>query len=230
MVKFLADLEVKLYRSRSSRHVTGTGIGCLSINGRFFVRSEPNAQNSIDSLQWRLRKTSTALSTELCSPAANGLIYRAEHFLLPPNPSLLTFAFYKSILVRQIAISVELRLVLHADIVMFAAVLWIWYTAFKGTKITIGDKAKGQLWDRLSLQRFNLHVSHAASVGDAAILDHRNRMRYDEDGGYHGFPRDEDGFVKIGYQGVKCTDPEAQKDGTIRIVPVTRWTTNTTRA
>lgn len=43
-------------------------------------------------------------------------------------------------------------------------------------------------------------------------------------GGLYGFPRDPRGAVKIGYRGTKYTNPQTQPDGTIRSVPITRWT------
>ncbi|KAM3539218.1 hypothetical protein ARSEF1564_007876 [Beauveria bassiana] len=47
------------------------------------------------------------------------------------------------------------------------------------------------------------------------------RGRY---GGLYGFARDPDGVVKIGYRGTKFTNPQVQPDGTVRSVPVARWT------
>lgn len=43
------------------------------------------------------------------------------------------------------------------------------------------------------------------------------------DGGLYGFPRDDNGYVKIGYRGLKYTNPQLQLDGTVRSVPVTSW-------
>lgn len=40
----------------------------------------------------------------------------------------------------------------------------------------------------------------------------------------YGFPRDPHGAVKIGYRGTKYTNPQPQPDGSIRSVPITRWT------
>ncbi|KAF2029381.1 hypothetical protein EK21DRAFT_89798 [Setomelanomma holmii] len=42
--------------------------------------------------------------------------------------------------------------------------------------------------------------------------------------GLYGFPRDEDGYMKLGYRGTKYTNPQKQEDGKERSVPVTRWT------
>ena len=49
------------------------------------------------------------------------------------------------------------------------------------------------------------------------------------EGGTYSFPRDENGVVKVGYRGVKFTNPQLQADGRIRSVPVTRWTPASTR-
>lgn len=54
-------------------------------------------------------------------------------------------------------------------------------------------------------------------------------MRDGQDGGLYGFPRDEHGFVKIGYRGVKFSNPTVQQDGKVRSIPRTRWTENATR-
>lgn len=45
----------------------------------------------------------------------------------------------------------------------------------------------------------------------------------------YGFPRDESGVVKVGYRGVKYTNPQLQDDGAVRSIPVTRWTSDCTR-
>ncbi|KZF23931.1 FAD dependent oxidoreductase [Xylona heveae TC161] len=50
------------------------------------------------------------------------------------------------------------------------------------------------------------------------------KMRDGAAGGLYGFPRDENGVVKIGYRGTKFTNPQIQPDGKIRSTPVTRWT------
>ncbi|OHW89822.1 sarcosine oxidase [Colletotrichum incanum] len=49
------------------------------------------------------------------------------------------------------------------------------------------------------------------------------KMRDGAEGGLYGFPRDEDGWLKIGYRGTKYTNPIVQPDGKERSVPVTRW-------
>lgn len=49
------------------------------------------------------------------------------------------------------------------------------------------------------------------------------KMRDGAMGGLYGFPRDENGWLKIGYRGTKYTNPIAQEDGKERSVPVTRW-------
>ena len=48
------------------------------------------------------------------------------------------------------------------------------------------------------------------------------KMRDGAEGGLYGFPRDEDGWLKIGYRGTKFTNPVVQADGKERSVPVTR--------
>lgn len=48
-------------------------------------------------------------------------------------------------------------------------------------------------------------------------------MREGAEGGLYGFPRDENGWLKIGYRGTKYTNPTIQSDGKERSVPVTRW-------
>lgn len=54
-------------------------------------------------------------------------------------------------------------------------------------------------------------------------------MRDGEAGGLYGFARDSSGSVKIGYRGTKYTNPQTQADGTVRSVPVTRWTQESIR-
>ncbi|KAK1622628.1 FAD dependent oxidoreductase [Colletotrichum phormii] len=51
------------------------------------------------------------------------------------------------------------------------------------------------------------------------------KVRDGVEGGLYGFPRDEDGWLKIGYRGTKYTNPVTQADGKERSVPVTRWST-----
>jgi sarcosine oxidase/L-pipecolate oxidase len=48
-------------------------------------------------------------------------------------------------------------------------------------------------------------------------------MRNGAEGGLYGFPRTDDGYMKIGYRGTKYTNPREQGDGKQRSVPVTRW-------
>lgn len=50
------------------------------------------------------------------------------------------------------------------------------------------------------------------------------RMRDGAGGGLYGFPRDDAGYLKIGYRGTKYTNPRTQADGRERSVPVTRYT------
>jgi sarcosine oxidase / L-pipecolate oxidase len=44
------------------------------------------------------------------------------------------------------------------------------------------------------------------------------------EGGLYGFPRDDRGWMKIGYRGKKFVNPVRQEDGKERSVPVTRYT------
>ncbi|KAH6678861.1 FAD dependent oxidoreductase [Plectosphaerella plurivora] len=50
------------------------------------------------------------------------------------------------------------------------------------------------------------------------------KMRDGAGGGLYGFPRDDEGLLKIGYRGTKYTNPRPQADGRERSVPVTRYT------
>lgn len=50
------------------------------------------------------------------------------------------------------------------------------------------------------------------------------KFRDGAEGGIYGFPVDENGYLKIGYRGIKYTNPQFQADGKERSVPVTRWT------
>jgi len=50
------------------------------------------------------------------------------------------------------------------------------------------------------------------------------KMRDGAEGGLYGFPRDDEGHMKIGYRGTKYTNPRTQCDGRERSVPVTRFT------
>ncbi|TVY45480.1 L-pipecolate oxidase [Lachnellula occidentalis] len=65
-----------------------------------------------------------------------------------------------------------------------------------------------ELWDRFSPENFPTWMY---------------RMRDGASGGLYGFPRDDNGFIKIGYRGTKYTNPKAQRDGKERSIPVTRW-------
>ncbi|KAI1360220.1 putative sarcosine oxidase [Xylaria arbuscula] len=48
-------------------------------------------------------------------------------------------------------------------------------------------------------------------------------MRDGAAGGLYGFPREENGWFKIGYRGTKYTNPITHGDGKERSTPVTRW-------
>ncbi|MCJ1300902.1 hypothetical protein MMC08_003701 [Hypocenomyce scalaris] len=50
------------------------------------------------------------------------------------------------------------------------------------------------------------------------------KVRDGRSGGLYGFPRDENGVMKMGYRGTKYTNPQKQHDGKERSVPLTRWT------
>ncbi|KAF2703237.1 FAD dependent oxidoreductase [Pleomassaria siparia CBS 279.74] len=50
------------------------------------------------------------------------------------------------------------------------------------------------------------------------------KMRDGAEGGLYGFPRDDNGYLKLGYRGTKYTNPQPQPDGKERSVPITRWT------
>lgn len=65
-----------------------------------------------------------------------------------------------------------------------------------------------ELWDRFSPAEFPTWMY---------------KMRDGASGGLYGFPRDDNGFVKIGYRGTKYTNPKPQADGHERSVPATRW-------
>lgn len=54
------------------------------------------------------------------------------------------------------------------------------------------------------------------------------KVRDGPEGGLYGFPRDEQGYLKIGYRGTKYTNPKVQPDGKERSVPVTRYTSGDT--
>lgn len=64
------------------------------------------------------------------------------------------------------------------------------------------------LWDRLGPDNFPTFMWN---------------MRDGAEGGLYGFPRNEDGWFKVGYRGTKYTNPLTHKDGKQRSTPVTRW-------
>jgi sarcosine oxidase/L-pipecolate oxidase len=65
-----------------------------------------------------------------------------------------------------------------------------------------------QLWDRFSAENFTTWLW---------------KVRDGAEGGLYGFPRDENGYLKLGYRGTKYTNPEKQADGNERSIPITRW-------
>ncbi|KAL4898972.1 hypothetical protein BDW74DRAFT_171818 [Aspergillus multicolor] len=70
------------------------------------------------------------------------------------------------------------------------------------------------LWDRLAPENF---PTWTYDIRDGKV------------GGLYGFARDPNGIVKIGYRGMKFTNPRKQEDGVARSVPITRWTEQSTR-
>jgi sarcosine oxidase/L-pipecolate oxidase len=48
-------------------------------------------------------------------------------------------------------------------------------------------------------------------------------MRNGAEGGLYGFPRDDNGWFKVGYRGAKYTNPVKHSDGRERSTPATRW-------
>ncbi|KEY75001.1 hypothetical protein S7711_01343 [Stachybotrys chartarum IBT 7711] len=64
------------------------------------------------------------------------------------------------------------------------------------------------LWTRLSPENFPTYTWN---------------MRDGAEGGIYGFPRDENGWFKVGYRGTKYTNPVVQGDGRERSTPATRW-------
>ncbi|RDW61111.1 uncharacterized protein DSM5745_10609 [Aspergillus mulundensis] len=70
------------------------------------------------------------------------------------------------------------------------------------------------LWDRLAPENF---PTWTYDIRDGKV------------GGLYGFARDPSGIVKIGYRGMKFTNPQEQQDGVARSVPITRWTEPSTR-
>lgn len=49
------------------------------------------------------------------------------------------------------------------------------------------------------------------------------KMRDGAEGGLYGFPATDEGYMKIGYRGTKYTNPQVQRDGCERSVPITRY-------
>lgn len=53
------------------------------------------------------------------------------------------------------------------------------------------------------------------------------KMRDGAAGGLYGFALDDDGWLKVGYRGLKYTNPMRQADGKMRSMPATRWSGST---
>jgi sarcosine oxidase/L-pipecolate oxidase len=81
--------------------------------------------------------------------------------------------------------------------------------ATAGTVAFIKIPRESRLWDRFSPETFP---------------SWQWNMRNGAGGGLYGFARNEEGWLKIGYRGVKYTNPVSQSDGVQRSVPITRWT------
>jgi sarcosine oxidase/L-pipecolate oxidase len=81
--------------------------------------------------------------------------------------------------------------------------------ATAGSVVMYKIPRSSKLWDRFDPERF---PSWLWKVRDGA------------NGGVYGFPRDDQGYLKIGYRGIKYTNPQIQSDGKERSTPVTRWT------
>ncbi|KAM0820223.1 putative FAD dependent oxidoreductase domain-containing protein [Seiridium cardinale] len=64
------------------------------------------------------------------------------------------------------------------------------------------------LWDRLGPEQFPTFTFN---------------MRFGAQGGLYGFPRNAEGWFKVGYRGTKYTNPLTQQDGKQRSTPATRW-------
>ncbi|KAH7125763.1 putative sarcosine oxidase [Dendryphion nanum] len=77
-----------------------------------------------------------------------------------------------------------------------------------GSVIHFKIPRESDLWNRFSPDSF---PTWAWKIRDGA------------DGGLYGFPRDDNGYLKIGYRGTKYTNPVKQIDGVERSVPITRW-------
>jgi sarcosine oxidase/L-pipecolate oxidase len=83
--------------------------------------------------------------------------------------------------------------------------------ATAGTVAMIKIPRHSHLWDRFSPERFP---------------SWQWNMRHGAEGGMYGFARNEEGWLKVGYRGVKYTNPIDQSDGMERSVPITRWTSD----
>ncbi|OQE12322.1 hypothetical protein PENVUL_c001G03004 [Penicillium vulpinum] len=80
--------------------------------------------------------------------------------------------------------------------------------ATAGSVILFKIPRESPLWDRLGPKQFPTWMWN---------------MRNGPEGGVYGFPRDENGWFKVGYRGTKYTNPLRQGDGNERSTPVTRW-------
>ncbi|CAG8907082.1 unnamed protein product [Penicillium egyptiacum] len=80
--------------------------------------------------------------------------------------------------------------------------------ATAGSVMLIKIPTKSQLWERLGPENFPTFTFN---------------VRAGSAGGLYGFPRNEDGYFKIGYRGTKYTNPIRHRDGKERSTPVTRW-------
>ncbi|KIW27765.1 uncharacterized protein PV07_07473 [Cladophialophora immunda] len=78
-----------------------------------------------------------------------------------------------------------------------------------GSVVMLKIPPKSPLFERFAPERF---PSWSYKMRDGAI------------GGLYGFPRDDRGYMKIGYRGTKYTNPKIQPDGNERSVPITRYT------
>ncbi|KAK6371363.1 hypothetical protein LTS17_009094 [Exophiala oligosperma] len=77
-----------------------------------------------------------------------------------------------------------------------------------GSVIMLKIPPESPLYDRFSPEKF---PSWMWKLWDGA------------EGGLYGFPRDDRGWMKIGYRGTKYTNPQVQADGKVRSVPITRY-------
>lgn len=69
----------------------------------------------------------------------------------------------------------------------------------------------------------NLQLRHRFSPENFPVWQYK--VRAGANGNLYGFPIDENGVMKLGYRGMKYTNPQVQPNGAVRSVPVTRWTT-----